>query len=157
MKRCSMCGKEKAESEFYLRLPTKDGARKPRTECKACNSIRRKVFFTRLGRRKTQTIQRRQNIMKRHNASLGLFAEMLLVQKGVCAICELPETGIRRGKVQSLAMDHDHVTGRLRGLLCSRCNGALGMVSDSAHILGRMKSYLSGSYFGVQNKISKEA
>lgn len=47
-------------------------------------------------------------------------------QGGVCAICEKPETVIRKGKLLPLSVDHDHATGRVRGLLCNRCNTAIG-------------------------------
>jgi hypothetical protein len=49
------------------------------------------------------------------------YDEMLIQQEGVCAICRRPQSGRNR-----LAVDHDHNTGKVRGLLCSMCNAALG-------------------------------
>jgi phage regulator Rha-like protein len=52
---------------------------------------------------------------------------MLEHQEGVCAICGKPETvKSRKGEVLALAIDHDHATGKVRGLLCFRCNTTLG-------------------------------
>lgn len=64
-----------------------------------------------------------------------LFAE----QGGTCAICELPEISGR-----SLAIDHCHETGRVRGLLCNRCNRALGLMKDDPERLLRAINYLAG-------------
>lgn len=58
-------------------------------------------------------------------------------QDGLCAICGRPETATRRGKTMQLAVDHCHDTGRVRGLLCSRCNIGLGYFK---HDLARLKS-----------------
>jgi hypothetical protein len=51
-------------------------------------------------------------------------------QGGVCAMCHQPETSMRNGKVRRLAVDHNHVTGEARGLLCDTCNVRLGFVED---------------------------
>lgn len=51
------------------------------------------------------------------------YDEMFAVQNGLCAICDQPETA--KGKV-NLGVDHDHTTGRVRGLLCVSCNRSLG-------------------------------
>jgi Recombination endonuclease VII len=53
---------------------------------------------------------------------------MLAAQGGVCAICRKPEMIVDErtpGGIRRLAIDHDHVTGRIRGLLCNRCNKCL--------------------------------
>ena len=65
-------------------------------------------------------------------------------QGGVCAICKQPET--RRHKVTRtlcrLCIDHDHKTGVVRGLLCHRCNVAVGMFRDSPENLQSTIEYL---------------
>jgi len=66
----------------------------------------------------------------RNLAQFGLTIEdydaMHEAQGGVCAICKQPETSSRNGKVYRLAVDHDHNTGEVRGLLCFKCNSAMG-------------------------------
>ena len=59
------------------------------------------------------------------------YEEMVAAQQGLCAICGNPETYRNpSGDVKTLAVDHDHVTGRVRELLCSACNKALGLFRD---------------------------
>lgn len=59
------------------------------------------------------------------------YSELLEAQGGVCAICKKPETiKNQNGEVRSLAVDHDHSTGRVRGLLCFRCNVELGILEN---------------------------
>jgi hypothetical protein len=64
---------------------------------------------------------------------------LLKQQKGVCAVCENTETA--KGK-STLSIDHDHKTGAVRGLLCTRCNQALGMMKDSPTLLRKAAKYL---------------
>jgi hypothetical protein len=74
--------------------------------------------------------------------SYGLTLEeldaMWQAQSGRCAICGVPERTTRR-----LAIDHDHTTGAVRGLLCQRCNMALGMFEDDPDRLTAAAAYLS--------------
>jgi hypothetical protein len=65
------------------------------------------------------------------------YAEMLVKQNGVCAICE----GVNPNG-RELSLDHDHSTGKARGILCNRCNLALGKVKDNTKLLKAMIRYL---------------
>jgi hypothetical protein len=64
------------------------------------------------------------------------YDAFFVAQGGVCAICGRPATQIR------LLVDHNHNTGRVRGLLCYRCNTALGRLGDSVEGLERALAYL---------------
>ena len=67
------------------------------------------------------------------------YLQSLLVQQsGVCAVCGQPPCG----RWKALCVDHDHVTGRVRGLLCSNCNIALGNFKDDPRIVARAVVYL---------------
>ena len=60
-----------------------------------------------------------------------------------CAICGEPETAVSRtGRPKSISVDHDHDTGRIRGVLCDRCNRALGYLRDNPDLLRRAADYL---------------
>jgi hypothetical protein len=65
------------------------------------------------------------------------YAEMLVQQNGVCAICK----GVNPNG-RELSLDHDHNTGKARGILCNRCNLALGKVKDDPEVLWAMIQYL---------------
>jgi hypothetical protein len=70
-------------------------------------------------------------------------------QSGVCAICGRPETRFSKGKITLLCVDHDHETGRVRGLLCHRCNTVIGMF-DSVELLDKAKKYLKENENGEE-------
>lgn len=83
------------------------------------------------------------------------YAEIFEYQKGVCAICKKPETSTQRkllyeGQppievIKRLAIDHDHITNQVRGLLCSKCNALLGMAGDNTEILFSAIEYLESN------------
>lgn len=66
------------------------------------------------------------------------YDEIFINQNGVCAICGGPPVGNRK----SLSVDHDHTTGKIRGLLCNKCNSALGMIGDSPLHAKALMEYL---------------
>lgn len=67
---------------------------------------------------------------------------MLESQGGVCGICGDPEKSKINSRIKALAVDHDHATGKVRGLLCSACNLGLGKLKDSIAILELAQHYL---------------
>lgn len=66
-------------------------------------------------------------ILARHGLTTDDYSRLVECQGGACAICRRPEKAIRLGKTMRLAVDHDHESGRVRGLLCMRCNTDLGI------------------------------
>lgn len=81
------------------------------------------------------------NIRKRFGIEWGVYLAMLAMHDGVCAICR-KECDV----VGSLAIDHDHKTGRVRGLLCNHCNTGLGKFRDDPTLLGNAITYLSRDF-----------
>lgn len=79
---------------------------------------------------------------KRYGLTLEDFDRMLLAQNNACAICHstLPGKEIKR----RFAVDHDHATGRIRGLLCHGCNVLLGHLEKEKDIVLNAVAYLSG-------------
>lgn len=84
----------------------------------------------------------RKTVCAKYGITPEIFDQMLKSQDGACAICHEPETLIRRGSLCNLTIDHDHVTGKVRALLCNNCNRALGLLNDSAKILRAAADYL---------------
>jgi hypothetical protein len=80
---------------------------------------------------------RRRDLRKLYGMTLEDYQELLKSQNGVCAICGLTSTSF-------MTVDHDHGTGVVRGILCSNCNTALGLIKDNTETLNRMIAYLEG-------------
>ena len=93
---------------------------------------------------KIRTWRRNGDLKKHFGISLDQYNEMLEAQGFVCAICNLPETQkcSTTGVVYKLAVDHCHKTGKVRALLCSRCNRTLGMVDDDVLLLQKLSAYI---------------
>lgn len=82
---------------------------------------------------------------RKYNLDDDEFYAYWIVQKGLCAICETPLQPTKPGQGQSLSsftVDHSHRTGKVRGLLCSRCNKGLGFFQDNIKFLENAKEYL---------------
>lgn len=82
--------------------------------------------------------QRYGHIKHRYGLSKEDYNELLEKQNHVCAICLNPETI----ENSILCVDHDHTTGKVRGLLCRMCNSALGKFGDNLSNLKRAVAYL---------------
>lgn len=83
---------------------------------------------------------RNSHLVRNYGITLDEFNAMLRKQHGVCAICE----GVcSSGK--NLSVDHDHQTGAIRGLLCSNCNRAIGLLGDRHDWAQRAADYLVAS------------
>lgn len=67
------------------------------------------------------------SLKKKYNLTEEDFLYLLEKQQNKCYICGKHNSDILRG----LAVDHDHITGKIRGLLCSKCNGALGWYENN--------------------------
>lgn len=83
------------------------------------------------------------DLKKLFGISRKTYLEMFERQNGKCAICETEEKTIIKGKTLSLAVDHCHKGGKIRGLLCKPCNQAIGLMEDDPEILRRAIAYLT--------------
>jgi hypothetical protein len=79
------------------------------------------------------------------------FQELCKKQNNRCAICGEFEPGFRDGVRKELAIDHNKITGKNRGLLCSRCNTAIGLMREDIGILQKAIDYLV-SYSEIANE-----
>ena len=84
------------------------------------------------------TRNRRKKLMKQYGITPEEYDKLFSKQNGACAICgNIPTNG------KKLAVDHSHITGKVRGLLCHSCNVTLGNVDDSIELLTKAIEYLS--------------
>lgn len=79
--------------------------------------------------------------------SLEEYNAMLAAQGGVCAICRQPERAMRGGVSKNLAVDHDHITNKVRALLCSNCNPMIGYAGDDPVTLRAAAAYIENFRF----------
>ena len=88
-------------------------------------------------RQRAKLPHRRKYQLCKFGITLADYDKMLNNQNGVCAICGKVNLTRRR-----LAVDHNHKTGKVRGLLCGKCNKAIGLFEDNPEILGKAIKYL---------------
>lgn len=81
-------------------------------------------------------------LQKDFGITLRQYEDMLIAQKGCCAICAKRETLKRGGKEVAMCVDHDHETSAIRSLLCAACNQGLGQFKDNADFLRKAADYL---------------
>ncbi len=82
------------------------------------------------------------SLKKTFGVDLRWYGEKMVEQNGKCAICKTEETGTRLGKLLALAVDHNHATGEVRGLLCRNCNTLIGHAKESRERLLSAMAYL---------------
>jgi hypothetical protein len=128
---CSACRAEKPEESFaWLRHKAQR-----KTMCLACESDR-------VRQRRIENPERFRDIHLRskYGISADDYDELLSAQGGCCAICGATESS----KGKAMAVDHCHDTGRVRGILCGKCNSAIGLLGDDPNLLARGAEYLRG-------------
>lgn len=86
-------------------------------------------------------------VRRAYGLEVGEYNRILTRQNGGCAICG------KKPRKRFLAVDHDHTTGRVRGLLCYFCNKALGVFEYDATTASRASKYLSDIAFDLCNPL----
>ena len=127
---CPKCNEEKLLSNFCRDKHTYTGFA---IYCKQCNSKKAKKRY-----RKHKSEHKNAQLKNDFGITLKQYKKMVNSQNNVCAICRKLE----KIKNKSLSVDHCHKTGRIRGLLCSRCNTGLGLFQDSTDNLKQAIVYL---------------
>lgn len=89
-----------------------------------------------------------------YGLTLEQYDEMYEQQRGLCKICHQPERRkYKNGAVIRLAVDHDHGTGVVRGLLCADCNKGLGQFKDNVDRLLEAAAYLEAAKLAQDNVV----
>lgn len=84
---------------------------------------------------------RQSHLKYKYGIDRWAYAKILTDQNGACAICKIPFDLMLRNP----DVDHDHATGKVRGLLCNACNLGLGQFEDELFLLESAANYLRGS------------
>ena len=111
------------------------------------NPERRQLADTKYLSSVTGRAQRRGNIRRRtYGVTQEQIERMIAEQGGVCAVCPEPiigESVTAAGRILPRAyVDHNHVDGSIRGMLCMRCNSGLGLFRETPELLEAAASYL---------------
>ena len=107
--------------------------------CKLCYEFDPNETREGWARYSNQPTEHREKQLKRNfNITLEDYNEMFARQEGKCAICKIHQKYLK----VTLAVDHNHSTGKVRGLLCSNCNTGLGHFKENPNLFDRAKEYL---------------
>ena len=138
--KCCSCKEEKHFTQFYVHSSSPIGRN---DSCKVCMSKKQKEYVS-----NNESFRKRRNVMgvvrhriKKYGVSPDVFSSILLAQDKKCAICKSDLDGSSFSLKPQL--DHCHATGKVRGILCGKCNTALGGFKDNENILISAISYLS--------------
>jgi len=136
-KTCTKCKVEKSFDEFPVF--TDKGVKKYRTRCKVCKNEEQKERY-----RQNPDTHRSYLYKTKYGITIEDYDKLLALQGGKCAICASTDPN-GQGRFH---IDHNHETGKVRGLLCHRCNTGLGLFSDNPEILVKALQYLytKGNY-----------
>lgn len=127
MKVCSVCKEELPLVDFYKQSANKDGLA---YRCKSCDRVARRAFSqSTRGKKLTRDANRRH----KYNMSPEEFENLWELQNGKCAVCsiELDDSFVKQHKPNKVVIDHNHKTGKVRGLLCTKCNKGIGLLGDT--------------------------
>ena len=160
-KKCWKCGQLKSFSEFHRATGMKDGHR---GECKECSRAERRLWYQRnrakaiakaqqwrednperyqawlkqnrtINKERRRETDRRGHLRRKYGLAIEVYEFLCVAQSGRCAICSEP--------AEKLHVDHEHETGLVRGLLCGKCNKAIGLLNDDPGLLRSAASYLA--------------
>jgi hypothetical protein len=129
IKTCARCKENLSVSLFRLDSRYSDGYA---SWCKACFSENNKINY--IQKRKWRDIEKRYGITKEE------YKKLEKKQNNLCACCK--QKPQNRGRNDSFVVDHCHATGRVRGLLCAKCNAGIGFFDDTPALLVLASEYL---------------
>ena len=138
MNNCLKCGELKELVQFYKDKTCKDGHVRKCIICYEGIRKAKKLSNPQAHLKKTQEFW----LKHRYGITLCTYTEMLISQNSSCAICSstVPYPSLPERK--TFCVDHDHETGKIRGLLCMPCNRSLGQFKDDATILRNADDYI---------------
>jgi hypothetical protein len=107
--------------------------------CKKCQQTINRIKHA----SRTPEARRNDSYKRLYGITLQEYECMLKEQDGRCKLCGTTEPG---GRGNHFAVDHDHVTNEIRGLLCQKCNQGLGLFCEDPMLLAKAIKYLKGAH-----------
>lgn len=134
---CPSCESMQPLTNFYVRKLSKDGLS---YRCKGCSNKENCEWMRAKPKEERYAIFTHRDLKRNFGITLETYNALLLAQDGVCAICKQSNPNKNR-----LAVDHNHKTGEVRGLLCGPCNMLLHRIENDPEWANKAFSYLSKS------------
>jgi hypothetical protein len=106
----------------------------------AITALEKSIYDKEYRKRPYRLKVQRDRQLQKYGLTSAQYDELLKLQDGCCAICK--STHPNTDRIKYFPVDHNHETGKNRGLLCSRCNRAVGLFKDDVKLLQAAISYL---------------
>jgi hypothetical protein len=120
------------------RLKNKEKLQRQRAENYLKHKNTKKDYY--LNNKERIVSRHRRNLLKkRYNLTEDEYEQMAIKQNNLCFLCNKPQIKGRRG---GLCVDHNHITDKVRKLLCNKCNTALGLFNEDISLMERAIQYL---------------
>jgi len=132
LRACTKCGEVKPVSDYHRLVTTQS---RLRSSCKDCTNAQNRAY-------KKDPLSQPKILglhLQRYGITVEQYKAMVDEQEGLCAICGTSEPG---EWFTRLVVDHCHSTGKVRGLLCAKCNRGLGQFKDNPQMLRSAIAYL---------------
>lgn len=159
---CKKCSTSLPISDFWISDKDRGYLR---SSCKTCDRATARAWYSRTDRNREKAkatsrayqqshkrppaVTRRASLKHKYGLSEADYTHMLASQDGKCALCVSPNCGRTAGKWSAghFMVDHDHSTGRVRGLLCHKCNVRVGAYEGLLADVGvhKLVAYLTGA------------
>lgn len=143
VKNCKIHGHLRRK-ETISNFSNPSGKNSPR--CKYCKKIKLPYcpIKSKISNDLNKSRRKHQKLMKDYQISLSEYESMVISQNNLCAICQNPQSKFNKNslKVRSLAVDHNHLTGKVRALLCTSCNTSIGLLGENIQLFKKVIAYL---------------
>lgn len=126
-RKCNKCNKILSVTNFHIKADKNNKHYRFNSPCKHCAHIGRNINYHKAYQRK-----------RKYNLSQEDYDLKLKEQKYSCAICNMRKDEYSK----DFAVDHCHVTGAIRGLLCSKCNIAIGLFTENVFVMKNAINYI---------------
>lgn len=130
LRKCKYCKQRKSEEEFRIRSKTSRIGWTYRGRCKSCWNENTRI---RSSSAQNRYVKKLSEIRRRYGITIDEYENKLRMCCNVCEICGDPPYSKGTGK-HPLYIDHNHKTGKVRGLLCTRCNTFLHYLEDTSFV-----------------------